>query len=69
MCVLTAVIVLRSFSPKPDGANKYYPASWRLIAENEWIFPVGLMLLAALMWLCYWGAMRNFRADKRYGDR
>jgi hypothetical protein len=69
LCVLTAVIMLRSFTPGPEGASKHYSSSMRWVAENEWIFPVGLLLLAALMWLCYYKTMENLRADKRYGDR
>jgi len=68
LCVLTTMIVIRTFFT-PVGSDKFYPLSWRLVAENEWVFPVGLALGVAALWLCYWKVMRILRADKRYGDR
>lgn len=68
LCVMTTMVALRTFFT-PEGATKDYPLTWRLVAENEWIFPVGLFICAGLLWLCYWKAFGILRADKRYGER
>jgi hypothetical protein len=68
LCTVTAMIAIRTFFT-PVDAIKYYPLSWRLVAENEWVFPVGLLIGAGILWLCYWKTISILRADKRYGDR
>lgn len=68
LCVVTTMIAVRTFFT-PAGMAKEYPVSWRLIAENEWMFPVGLFICAGILWLCYWKTFRILRAGKRYGDR
>jgi hypothetical protein len=68
LCVVTTMIAIRTFFT-PEGSAKEYPLSLRLLAENEWMFPIGLTTGVLVLWLCYWKAMRILRADKRYGDR
>lgn len=68
LCVMTTTIAIRTFFTPVDEV-RYYPLSWRMVAENEWIFPVGLSVCAGILWLCYWKTFRILRADKRYGDR
>jgi protein-S-isoprenylcysteine O-methyltransferase Ste14 len=62
LCVLTTLIAIRMFYHM-DGAIKNYPLSWRLIAENEWIFPLVMVVCLVTLWLCYWKTMRILRAD------
>jgi len=68
LCVLTSMIAVSTLF-EPAGSIKGYPLSWRVVAENEWMFPVGMTIGVLVLWVCYWQTFRILRADKRYGDR
>jgi hypothetical protein len=68
LCTLTAVMMLATLF-EPDAAIRSYPLALRSVAENDWVFPVLFITLTALLWLCYWKVVREYRSRNAYGQR
>lgn len=45
------------------------PAEIGFLAYHQWLLPVGMWLLIAVLWLCYFQTFRIFRSNRRYGER
>jgi hypothetical protein len=68
LCTLT-VVVLTVMLFEPADTVRDYPLGWRSVAENDWVFSALFTGFTALMWLCYWKIIREFRSRRAYCER
>jgi hypothetical protein len=68
LSTLTAALAIVSLL-QPPGTVRSYPVALRFFAQHDWLAPAAFLVLAALMWFCYWKVMRELRSRRAYGER
>lgn len=61
-----SVIAMGRVLFQPEGGQRQYHLALRVVAENEWIFPVVFTVGTAVLWLCYWRVFRIYRGRRAY---
>lgn len=63
-----SVLVMGRVLFQPEGGHREYHLALRVVAENEWMFPVVLTVGLAVLWLCYWKVFQICRSRRAYGE-
>lgn len=65
LCVITTLLMCGALFQAPGTRD--YPLSMRLVAENQWVFPLGFTTAVVVMWVSYWRIFGIYRGRTAYG--
>lgn len=64
-----SVIAVGKVLFQPVGGSRHYHVALRVVADNEWIFPVVILAGVTFLWLAYWRVIRIYRGRRAYGEQ